>query len=78
MDKDLHIQRFLGSTSHFLQPVSGKASLHLLKMVRDELVFDLRTLLHRSKKENRAVKKEGVIVSDNGQTRELNLEVMPV
>src|ERR1051326_1466493 len=78
VDKDLHIQRFLGSTSHFLQPVSGKASLHLLKMVRDELVFDLRTLLHRSKKENRAVKKEGVIVSDNGQTRELNLEVMPV
>ena len=37
VDKDLHIQRFLGSTSHFLQPVSGKASLHLLKMVRDEL-----------------------------------------
>ena len=78
VDKDLHIQRFLGATSQFLQPVSGKASLHLLKMVRDELVFDLRTLLHRAKKENRPMKKEGVIFSDNGQSKELNLEVTPV
>jgi len=78
VDKDLHIQRFLGATSQFLQPVSGKASLHLLKMVRDELVFDLRTLLHRAKKENRPLKKEGITLSDNGQSKELNLEVIPV
>src|SRR5205814_1295377 len=78
VDKDLHIQRFLGATTHFLQPVAGKASLHLLKMVRDELVFDLRTLLHRVKKDNRPLKKEGIVFSDNGQSKELSIEVIPV
>ncbi len=78
VDKDLNIQRFTGATSQFLQPVSGKASLHLLKMIRDELIFDLRSLIHRAKKDNRAVKKEGITISDNGHSKELNLEVIPV
>ncbi|HMG69081.1 MAG TPA: CheR family methyltransferase [Chitinophagaceae bacterium] len=78
VDKDLHILRFLGIASHYLQPVSGKASLHLLKMVRDDLVFDLRALLHRAKKENKPVKKEGITLSENGPAKELNLEVVPI
>src|SRR6266487_414697 len=78
VDKDLQIKRFLGAASHYLQPVSGKASLHLLKMVRDELVFDLQNLLHRAKKEGKPVKKEGIILSNNGSLQELNLEVVPV
>jgi two-component system CheB/CheR fusion protein len=78
VDKDLQVQRFLGSTSHYLQPSSGKASLHLLKLVRDELAFDLRSLLHRAKKENKAVRKEGIVLSDNGHSKELQLEVTPI
>ena len=78
IDKDLQVQRFLGTASHYLQPASGKASLHLLKLVRDDLAFDLRKLVYRAKKEKTAVKKEGIAISDNGQSREMEIEVTPL
>jgi len=78
VDKDLQVQRFLGTASHYLQPASGKASLHLLKLVRDDLAFDLRKLLYRAKKEKIAVKKEGLVISDNGHSREIEIEVNPL
>lgn len=78
VDKDLHIQRFIGNTAPYLQPVSGKASLYLLKMVRDELIFDIRTLLHRARNKGRPVKKENVTLSEYGRSKELSIEVMPL
>lgn len=78
IDKDLHVLRFLGTTSHYLQPSSGKASLHLLKLVREDLAFELRSLVHRAKRENKPVKKGGIVLSDNGYSKELQLEVTPV
>ena len=78
VDKDMQIKRFLGTASHYLQPASGKANLHLLKMVRDDLIFDLQNLVYRAKKESKPVKKEGIIVSENGYSKELNLEVVPL
>ena len=58
VNKDLEILRFRGSTSRFIEPASGKASLHLLKMIKEELVFDMRTVIHRAKKEGRATLKK--------------------
>lgn len=49
VNNDLQILRFHGPTSRYLQPAFGKASLNLLKMVRDDLVFELRTLIHKAK-----------------------------
>jgi len=78
VNKDLEIIRFRGSTSRFIEPASGKASLHLLKMIREDLVFDLRTTIHRAKKEGRASYKEGIIVNLNGDSREIAIEVIPI
>ena len=78
VDKDLQIQRFIGATSSFLQPVAGKASLHLLKMVRDELLFDIRSLLHRAKNEKRPVKERHVSFTNSNRSRDLSIEVIPV
>ena len=51
VNKDLEILRFRGSTSKFIEPASGKASLHLLKMIRDELAFDCaRSFIVQKKK----------------------------
>src|SRR5690606_38780399 len=36
VNKDLHIVRFNGNMSKYLQPASGKASWYLLKMLKDE------------------------------------------
>ena len=78
VNRDLEILRFRGSTSKFLEPASGKASLHLLKMIKEELAFDLRTVIHRAKKDGKPTKKEGVIFSNNGNNLELTIEVLPV
>jgi two-component system CheB/CheR fusion protein len=78
VNKDLQIIRFQGATANYLQPASGKASLHLLKMVRDELVFELRTLIHRVKKEGSAAQKENIHLTDNGNARTIHIEVVPV
>jgi two-component system CheB/CheR fusion protein len=78
VNKDLQILRFHGATSNYLQPSSGRASLNLLKMVKDELVFELRGLITRAKKEGIPVKKEGVRLSQNGSEKEIAVEVVPV
>ncbi len=78
VNKDLEILRFRGVTSRYLEPAAGKASLNLMKMIKEEIAFELRTLIHRVKKEDRPVKKEGLYIGSNGQTKELSIEVTPL
>jgi two-component system CheB/CheR fusion protein len=78
INKDLQILRFNGPISEYLQPAAGKASLHLLKMVKDELVFELRGLLSQAKKTKQATSKEGIHLKGNGFNRSIRIEVNPV
>jgi two-component system CheB/CheR fusion protein len=78
VNKDLQILRFHGATSNYLQPSSGRASLHLLKMVKDELVFELKGLINKAKKEATAVRKDGVHLAQNGSSRDIGIEVVPI
>lgn len=78
VNKELEILKFHGNTSHFMGPASGKASLNLLKMVKDELVFEVRTLVFRAKKEEQPTRKEGLRFAINGQLREINMEAVPI
>jgi len=78
VNKDLEILRFRGATSRFIEPASGKASLHLLKMIKEELAFDLRTVIHRAKKEGRPARKEGINLGTNGGSQEITIEVTPI
>ena len=78
INKDMHILRFNGNTAPYLQPATGKASLHVLKMIRDELVFELRNLLLQAKKEGLGMRKEGIHLPDGARTRDIIMEVVPV
>jgi len=78
VNKDLEILRFRGSTSRYLEPSSGKASLHLLKMIKEELSFDVRAAIHKAKREGHTVKREGIVVTANGATLEIDIEVVPI
>jgi two-component system CheB/CheR fusion protein len=78
VNKDLQILRFHGATSNYLQPSSGRASLHLLKMVKDELVFELKGLVNKAKQEGNAVRKDGIHLSQNGHSREISIEMVPI
>ncbi|MEO9004829.1 MAG: CheR family methyltransferase [Ginsengibacter sp.] len=78
VNADMQVLRFHGSTSRYLQPVFGKASLHLLKMVPDDLVFELRTLIQKVKKEGSTASKKVKYLLPDGETEMIILEVMPV
>jgi two-component system CheB/CheR fusion protein len=78
VNKDLQILRFNGPISDYLQPAAGKASLHLLKMVKDELVFELRGLLSTAKKRKQMAFKEGIHLKDGNNHRSIRIEVTPV
>jgi two-component system CheB/CheR fusion protein len=78
INKDLQILRFYGSAFPYLRPASGKASLHLLKMIRDELIFELRTLIKQVKKDGKSARKHKVSLPGNTQPREISIEVQPI
>ncbi len=78
VNKDLQILRFYGATFTYLQPASGKASLHLLKMIRDELIFELRSLIKQVRKEGKIVRKERAQLSEGNRLRDITIEVQPV
>jgi two-component system CheB/CheR fusion protein len=78
IDDNMEILQFRGRTSAFLDPAPGEASLNLLKLARPSILFDLRTTIHKARKENIAVKKDGLRVQFNGQHFEANLEVIPI
>jgi two-component system CheB/CheR fusion protein len=78
VDDDLQIVQFRGQTGPFLEPAPGEASLNLLKMVRDGLLFNMRSALHEAKKTGESVRREGLRVKHQGQIIDVNIEVTPL
>jgi two-component system CheB/CheR fusion protein len=78
INNDFEIIQFRGSTSPYLEPPSGKASFHLLKMAREGLLMPLRTLLGRAKKGNDPVRREGIVVRDGKRNKTIGIEVVPL
>lgn len=78
IDQDLEIIQFRGSTSLFLEPSPGKASLNLAKMARPPLVFDLRNIIHKARKSGEPVSKSGLEVKVNGKTHFVKIEAVPI
>jgi len=78
VDPSLHIVHFQGDTSPYLLPATGQPSFHLLKMVRPELVVDLRMAIHKARRAGVAVHKDAVPFGHKGQTATVRLEVRPL
>lgn len=78
IDQHMHILNFCGQTGPYIEPAAGGASLSLLKMVRQELMLDLRTLINHAMKENCSARKEGVRIAYNGNYKNVNLQVTPL
>lgn len=93
INDDLEIVHTRGNVSRYLKLAPGRASLSILKMAREGLLFDLRNALNRAKKENVPVRKQKIqIKTGNGNgngneggsershdsIRQITLEVVPV
>lgn len=75
---DLEILQYRGDTGAYLAPAPGKASLHLLKMLREGLVGGVRAAVLRAGKEQAPVRHEGLRVRSNGGWRDVAVEVIPL
>jgi two-component system CheB/CheR fusion protein len=78
VDPDLRIVHFQGDVSPYLGPATGQPSFHLLKMVRPELVVDLRAVVYKAKKEGVAVHKDDLHFEYLGRPAAVRLEVRPI
>src|SRR4029077_5436935 len=85
---DMEIIHTRGSVDRFLKLAPGRASLSLMKMAREGLLFDLRNAVTRARKENIVVGKRNLKIRDadgKGEesaeadsTRPVSFEVIPV
>lgn len=78
VDDNLRIVQFRGQTGPFLEPAPGEASLNLLKMTREGLLHGLRTALKEARRTRQSARRTGLKLKYNGNTREVNLEVVPI
>jgi two-component system, chemotaxis family, CheB/CheR fusion protein len=87
-NQDLEVVHSRGNVDRFLKLAPGRASLGILKMAPDGLLFDLRSALNRAKKENTKVRKrnvpikggpgDGNVGENDKLTRYVDFEVSPV
>jgi two-component system CheB/CheR fusion protein len=78
IDSNLQILHFQGNTGPFLSPASGEASFHLLRMIRPELLVDVRTAIQQAKSKGVAVRKEAVRVTYKGDSALVDIDVSPL
>jgi two-component system, chemotaxis family, CheB/CheR fusion protein len=77
VDGNLQVLFFQGDTSPFLKPALGEASFNLLKLVRPDLMLEIRSAIQQAKKSG-AARHESVRFKRNGGTNLVDLEVVPI
>ena len=78
VNNDLQILHFRGDMSPYLRLIPGKATFQLLRMLREELVLELRGAVNKARKTGASVRKEAVRVKQNGDLHLVNIEVRPL
>jgi two-component system CheB/CheR fusion protein len=74
----LDIVQFRGETAPYLAPAAGKASLNLLKMLREGLLVGVRGAVQRAKREDTAVREDGLRVKSDGGYRNVSVVAIPL
>lgn len=72
------VVEFRGRIGSYLQPPPGQPQTNVLRMAREGLAEPLRESLEAAKVQLVPVRREGVLVVDDEQTRQVTLEVTPL
>jgi two-component system CheB/CheR fusion protein len=80
VNEDLEVVHSRGRIDRYLKLAPGRASLSLLKMAREGLLFELRNALNRAKKGGLPVRKQRVQVKNGNAAApdEIDVEIIPV
>lgn len=77
INRELEVLQFRGRTAPYLEHPQGEASLNLLKIAREGLMFDLRSALNKAIKQNTRIRQERIRVRLNGNYGYVTIEVLP-
>jgi two-component system CheB/CheR fusion protein len=77
IDETMTVLQFRGRTVPYLEPAPGMASLDLLRMLREGLLAEVRGAIAQAKAENITVVRDGLVVTEGGQRRSAQVEVIP-
>ncbi len=77
VDDHLQIVQFRGRTAAYLEPASGTATLHVLKMVHRELLPTLREAIGSARRDKTPVHVSGITVRRPDGLRLVDLDVIP-
>jgi len=78
VDEELQIIQFRGKTGPFLEPAAGEASLNVLKMAREGLLYELRSAISEARKTGAPSRRENLKVKHNSHILDVNVEVVPL
>ena len=78
VDEDLNVVQFRGDTSPYLIPAQGRASLNLLKMLREGLLVGVRSALHRASREHKPAREENLRVRSAAGEHRVTVVAMPL
>jgi len=78
VDADMQIVQFRGQTGAYIEPAPGEASLNLLKMAKEGLLYGLRSAFQAARKTSNAVHKEGLQVRAGDGWRAVSIDVIPL
>ncbi len=74
----MEIIQFRGHTSPYLEPSPGKASLNLMKMIREGLFVELQSAISKARTQGKPVSKKGLHVEQDGKSITVTIDVIPI
>jgi two-component system, chemotaxis family, CheB/CheR fusion protein len=78
VNTEYEILQFRGDTGRYLSPAPGKASLNLLKMLREGLMMEVRAGLQEAKRTDTPLVKEALRVKTNDGYTVVRVSILPV
>jgi two-component system CheB/CheR fusion protein len=78
VDGDEEVLQLRGNLSPYLQLPSGKATLNLLKIAKEDLMIELRSVVMEAKRENRVVFARDISMGEKGKQIMIDIEVIPL
>ena len=78
VNQDLQLLLVRGDTNPYLRLASGRPTLNVLKMLREELAFEIRAAIQNSRRASSAVRRESIRLKEGERLREVHIEVRPL
>ena len=75
---DLEVLQFRGQLGSYLEPAPGKASLNILKIVRNDLALELRGVINNAMKLDVSAERKEIQIHEGTQLKTINIIVSPL